>query len=98
MSVMRPGSTTTSRVQVLDSASTVIIAGANRLGFSIYNDTGQTLYVRLSSEAAASTTKSFVMLSGAYYESPILINYCGPVTARMAAGTSGYVDVTEFLA
>lgn len=96
MNVVRPGSTTTSRVQVLDSASTIILAASNRLGFCIYNDTGQIVYIRLSPSEAASTTKSFPMLAGGYYESPIGINYCGPVTARMAAGTSGYVDVTEF--
>lgn len=94
--MIRTNVTNVSRTEVSASDDTTILAASVRLGFIIHNETGQILYVKFGGDATA-TSLTFPLSDGQIYESPADLVYCGIITAKMAGGTTGYVNVTEFV-
>lgn len=75
------------------SSTTLLAANGGRRGFTIWNDSTEILYVKYG--ATASTTSfTFQMAAGAYYESPTLA-YRGRIDGIWANNASGAARITE---
>ena len=77
-------------VSMTGSSVTVLASNSNRKGYSIWNDGAVIVYVRCEASAASSTTYSYQLNPGAYFESE---NYTGEIRA---IGVSGDLRVTEY--
>ena len=85
---------TTSNVTVSGTVATLLAANTARVGFVLWNESGQTVFVKFGSGA---TTSSYTrqIANGGVYEARDL--YRGQVTAITSTG-SGAVRVTEITA
>ncbi len=77
-------------VSLTGSNVLVLAALANRKGYSIWNDGAATVYVRCQNVAATSSTYSYQLNPGAYFET---YEYTGAINA---IGASGNLRVTEY--
>ncbi|MGZ4745707.1 MAG: hypothetical protein ACXVYY_01355 [Oryzihumus sp.] len=88
-----PGSTST----------TLLASNSSRFGYRVYNDSNVDALVSESSAASSSTSYTYRLVAGGFYESPLGAVYTGALTfIGMAAGTttataatSGSCRVTE---
>ena len=86
-------SITPSTAQIASSASNITLASSNtsRLGLSIFNDSTQSLYVKLGT-TASSTSYTVQIAAGGYYELPY--GYIGNIDGIWASA-NGNAYVTE---
>jgi hypothetical protein len=92
--VLKSGSSTLTNVA--SSATSVQIAPVNgrRKGITVYNDSTSSLYLKLGTGAASTTSFTVLMATNTYYEVPYL--YGGVINGIWAAA-NGFARVTEFL-
>lgn len=84
---------TTTSVNDSNANQTLLASNTSRLGFSIFNDSDQLLYVKMG--ATATTTDYGVRLSpGGYYEDAA--RYTGRVDGIWAANSTGAAKITEY--
>jgi hypothetical protein len=76
------------------SDATIIIANANRLGATVFNDSTATLYLLLASGTSSTTTYSVQLAANAIFEVPY--NYTGIIRGIWASAV-GSARVTEFV-
>lgn len=96
-----PSKSATATLANIDTSAgtnvTLHVANANRLGFTIYNDSLAVLYVKFG--ATASTTSfTILMAAGSYYELPTTSIYTGRIDAILASATTGAARITELTA
>lgn len=85
---------TPSSVAASATSGTLLIANANRLGATFYNDSPQVLYLLLGAGPASATVYTVqVGANGGYYEVPY--NYTGIITGVWAASPTGAARITE---
>lgn len=86
-------SNTSSVYAVLSSITTISVmnANANRLGATIYNDAGTTVFIKLGT-AATTSVYTVAMVDDSYYEVPY--GWKG-VVAGISASNAGRINVTE---
>lgn len=86
-------SATTSATTVASSATnvTLLSANSNRLGATIFNDSTQTLYIKLGS-TASNTSYTVKLLSNGYYEVPA--RYTGRIDGIWSSA-NGNARITE---
>lgn len=93
--MIEPGHSATAthaNVTMTGSSVTAIASNVNRLGWSVYNDSGVVVYIKLA--ASASATSFMIKLQpDDFYEQRELIVYDGIVTAF---GASGDIRVVEY--
>lgn len=75
------------------SSQTLVDARAGRMGLAIYNDSTATLYLKLSGNAASTTSHTVQVMPDGYYESPA-VGYSGEVTGIWSSAT-GSARITE---
>ncbi len=83
-----------SNVSASASSVTLLSANSNRLGFTIYNDSNNLLYVKFGTTASA-TSFTVRMRSQEYFECPF--SYIGRVDG-IWNGTNGAARITELTA
>jgi len=92
------------QTSVVSSASSVTILGINtsRVGFVVYNDSTQILFLLIANtvagsavSAASSTNYTVQVASQGYFESPVNFVYTGPVFGIWAAA-NGNARITEY--
>ena len=96
LTAVQQSASTATLTNVASSASSVTLlsANANRLGFTIWNDSTAILYVKFGTTAAA-TDCTVKMVADAYYEVPF--KYTGIVDGIWASA-NGFARVTELTA
>lgn len=77
------------------SSTTLLASNANRLGFSVYNDSTVTLYLKYGATASL-TSFTVPILAAGYFEDPW--RYTGVVDAIWASDASGAARITELSA
>lgn len=90
------GTATLANVNDTASSTTLQASNTNRLGWSCFNDSTQTLMLKFGATASA-TSFTVRMAAGAYYEMPKPI-YTGVIDGIWAADASGAARVTELTA
>lgn len=88
------GSSAYTSPSVTGSNTTVLAANVNRLGATVFNESGAAFFLKLGASASA-TTYSVNMAIGGYYEVPF--GYNGIITGITAGGTA-VVRVAELTA
>jgi hypothetical protein len=90
------GSTTGTMSSLAGSVSSVTLLAANaaRVSFAIFNDSASILYVAMSS-VASTTSYTFQLNPGAYYEPPAGFLYTGVIAGIWVTAT-GSARITEF--
>jgi hypothetical protein len=85
---------TATSITASSSVQTILSSNASRLGATIYNQSGETLYILLASTSTpASTSNCTVGMVGlSYYELPY--SYVGAITGLWSP-SSGFARVTE---
>jgi hypothetical protein len=76
------------------SSTTLLAANTSRLSFAIFNDSTVILYVAMAATASTSSY-TFQMNPGSYYEPPSGFLYTGIITGIWASAT-GNARVTEY--
>lgn len=71
----------------------ILAANASRIGFSLWNDSTQILYLLLSDDVPTSTVWTLAMAAGSYFEDPW--RYTGRVMGIWASA-NGNARITEF--
>jgi hypothetical protein len=83
---------TVSSVAGSTSTTTILASNTSRLGFTVYNASTKSMYLKLGS-AASTSSYSVLLVKDAYWEDPF--GYTGIVTAVWDSGVSGNALVTE---
>lgn len=88
----RASTATLTNVNDTASSTTLLASNANRLGFSVYNDSTVTLYLKYGVTASL-TSFTVPILAGGYFEDPW--NYTGQVDGIWASDASGAARIME---
>jgi len=87
--------TTLSNVAGAALNTTILAANANRYGATVYNDSSASLYLKLNSGAASTSSFTVLIPANEYYEVPY--RYTGQIQGIWSSAT-GNARVTEFTA
>ncbi|HUR99861.1 MAG TPA: hypothetical protein VMZ26_17490 [Pyrinomonadaceae bacterium] len=91
------GTANTTLTSVNDAATSqaLLAANANRLGFSLFNDSTEVAYVGLGVTPTTSSF-NFKIAAGGFYEATQGLIFTGAINAIWAADAAGAMKVTEY--
>lgn len=100
LSIAPTTSATTARTNTAASTSsvTVLAANANRLAFTLFNDSDKKMYVKCGTTASTSSFDAELLPNDRWGTKDLSVNYTGKVDAIWEAGVTGNARATEFTA
>lgn len=97
LSTTPPSAGTGTITSVADSASnqTLLASNANRLGFTIYNDSDKAVYVKLGATATVTDFTKLLLPNDFWGTKDLGVNYTGIIDGIWEANSTGSARVTE---
>lgn len=92
------GTSATTSVAASGASQTMLAANANRLAFTMYNDSDKPCYVKLGATASATSLYRKVLPGGNFSTTDVGVNYTGVIDAIWDAGVAGSMRITELSA